>query len=183
MSSEHTWKTFSTSYAYEARTPDEISFRLDEVQFPSGRVGQYAFAEYPFEVCFVLPISDDGRVLLLRQFRYPIKQSLVEIPAGSPEAGESLEDCAKREMEEETGFRPREVEHVLTFYPSPGSSDMRAHIFFGTGLRAAEKREGTDEVTEPFFVDQADALRMLEHGAIQNAGAVLALLLLARRSG
>lgn len=181
MSSEPAWAVLRTDYAYRAQTPDEVSFRLDQVRFPSGRVGRYVFAEYPFEVCFVLPIEDDGRVLLLRQFRYPIGQELIEIPAGSPEPGESLEDCARREAQEETGFRPREVEHVLTFYPSPGSSNMRAHIFFGSRLSRVERSESTDEITEPFFVERAEAMRMLQQGLIQNGGAALALALLATR--
>ena len=114
------FRTINSSYAYEAATPDEISFRVDEVEFPSGRVGTYAYAEYPFEVCFVLPVNDAGELLLIRQHRYPIGEELLEVPAGSPLPGESLEDCARRESEEETGFPPRDIQRLFTFYPSPG---------------------------------------------------------------
>jgi ADP-ribose pyrophosphatase len=181
-SSEPAWTTLSKTYAYKAQTPDETSFRVDEVQFPSGRRGRYVYAEYPFEVCFVLPIDDDGRIVLLKQFRYPVGQELVEIPAGSPEPGESLEDCARRETEEETGFRPNHLEHVLTFYPSPGSSDMKAHIFIGRRLSRGDRRGNDEEVTEPFLVDQAEAVRLLREGHVQNGGAAMALLLLASQS-
>jgi ADP-ribose pyrophosphatase len=183
MSSEAGWSTLSASYAYQAQTPDEISFRLDEVRFPSGRRGRYVFADYPYEVCFVLPMDEAGRVLLLKQFRYPIGEELIEIPAGSPEAGESLEDCARREAQEETGFRVQRVRHVLTYYPSPGSSNEKAHIFFGSGLSPATKDDSSNEVVEPFFVERNEAFRMLAEGRIRNGGAALALALLAAQAG
>lgn len=172
------FSTISRSYAYQAQTPDEISFRVDEVEFPSGRTGTYAFAEYPFEVCFVLPLDDDDRVLMIRQHRYPIGDELLEIPAGSPLPGESLEDCARRETEEETGFRPRDVERLLTFYPSPGSSDMKAHLMLGTGLERSRAASDPDERTHPVFVHRSEAERLVRDGEVRHGGAILGILML-----
>lgn len=179
--SEGGFRTISRSYAYQASTPDEISFRVDEVQFPSGRVGSYAYAEYPFEVCFVLPLNEDGELLLIRQHRYPIGRALLEIPAGSPQPGESLEDCARRETEEETGFRPRDLERLLSFYPSPGSSDERAHLFLARGLERSDRAPDPDEVTDVQFVTQEEARRMLRDGEIEHAAAALGILMLGAR--
>ena len=173
------FRTISSSYAYEATTPDEISFRVDEVEFPSGRVGTYAYAEYPFEVCFVLPLNDAGELLLIRQHRYPIGEELLEVPAGSPLPGESLEDCARRETAEETGFRPRDVQRLFTFYPSPGSSDMKAHLFLGTALDPSTAPPDPDEAASLVVVKRRDAERMLRAGEIRHIGAVLGIMALA----
>lgn len=170
-----------TSYAYRARGDDETSFRVDDVRFPSGREGRYTFAEYPFEVCLTLPVTDDGRLLLIRQFRYPIGETLLEIPAGSPHRDESLEDCARRETAEETGLRPRELEHLITVYPSPGSTNERAHIYLGTGLERVEVEPDADEVTTPLLVTVAEAERLLHDGELQQAGAALAVALFLQR--
>ena len=182
MKRKQAWATVSVEYAYQARTPDEISFRTDLVRFPSGHVGHYVFAEYPFEVCFIFPIADDGRIVFIRHYRYPIKQELIEIPAGSPEPNESLRDCAIRETEEETGMRPTELTYALEFYPSPGSADMKAHLFFARGLVKSERLRDPDEPTEPFLVEPDRAMEMLRQGQIQQVGAVLGLLLLAQPS-
>ncbi|MEM2146704.1 MAG: NUDIX hydrolase [Candidatus Jordarchaeaceae archaeon] len=176
------WKTIKINYAYKAQAPDEISLRVDEVRFPSGRVGRYVYAEYPFEVCFILPVDDDGRLLFIQQYRYPLDKELIEIPAGSPLPGETLEECACRETEEETGFRPREIRHVLTFYPSPGSSDMKAHLFIARGLESTKRTQNVDEYTNTLFLTQPEAEHLIMDGQIQHIGAVLGVLILKKFS-
>ena len=171
------WATTKVEYAYEAQTPNEVSFRTDSVKFPSGRVGKYVYTEYPFEVCFILPVMADGRFVFIRQYRYPVRRELIEIPAGSPEAGESLTDCAIRETEEEIGLRPTEIAHALEFYPSPGSADMKAHLFIARGLVESEKTPDPDEDIVPFFLEPGRAMGLMQSGQIQQVGAILGLLL------
>ena len=180
MKRERAWETISVEYAYQAQTPDQISLRADLVRFPSGRVGTYVYAEYPFEVCFILPILEDGRIVFIRQHRYPLNEELIEIPAGSPQGDETLTDCAIRETEEETGLRPTQVTHVLDFYPSPGSADMKAHLFLARGLVESGAKPDPDEQTEVVLLEPSRAMEMLRQGTIQHVGAVLGLLLLER---
>lgn len=180
MTQEQAWSTVRSGYAYRARTPDEVSFRTDLVRFPSGREGSYVYAEYPFEVCFTLPVMNDGRLLLIRQYRYPIKKEIIQLPAGSPLPNESFADCAVRETEEETGMRPTSVTHVLDFYPSPGSADMKGHLFIAHGLVDSDRARDPDEPTEPFLVQHEQAIELVRQGQIQEAATVMAILLLDR---
>lgn len=176
MSSSDHWKPRKETIVYRAQSPDEFSLRVDELRFPSGRVGHYVFAQYPYEVCYILPMLDDKRLVLIRQFRYPLGRELIEIPAGSPLDGETLESCARRETEEETGFRPVNLEHLFSFYPSPGSADLRAHLFIGTGLEPVQADRDPDEVTRVMIVDRDQALEAARSGRIENVGALVALL-------
>lgn len=174
------WVTIKAEYAYKAQTPDQVSFRTDLVRFPSGQVERYVYTEYPFEVCFILPVMSDGRIVFIRQYRYPIKRYIIEIPAGSPEANESLVDCAIRETEEEIGLRPTEITRVLEFYPSPGSADMKAHLFIARGLVESERKRDPDEDINSFLLEPDRAIELMRQGEIQHIGAVLGLLLLDR---
>jgi len=178
LTQEQAWATVKSGYAYRAQTPDEVSFRTDLVRFPSGREGSYVYAEYPFEVCFTLPVMDDGRLLLIRQYRYPIKKEIIQLPAGSPLPNESLANCAIRETEEETGMRPINVTHVLDFYPSPGSADMKGHLFIARGLVDSDRPRDPVEPTEPFLVQHHQAIELVRQGQIQEAAAVMGILLL-----
>lgn len=180
MTQEQAWATVKSGYAYRAKTPDEVSFRTDLIKFPSGREGSYVYAEYPFEVCFTLPVMDDGRLLLIRQYRYPIKKEIIQLPAGSPLPNESLADCAIRETEEETGMRPASVTHLLDFYPSPGSADMKGHLFIARGLVESDRPRDPDEPTEPFLVQHDQAIELIRRGQIQEAATVMAILILDR---
>ena len=175
---EPPWVTIESKYAYRAQTPDEISFRSDRVRFPTGREGTYVYAEYPFEVCYLLPIADDGRLLFIKQYRYPIRDELVQIPAGSPLPGETLLDCAVRETEEETGYHPVTVSHALDFYPSPGSADMIGHLFIGRGLTESSTPRDAEEPTETLLVEPEQAAAMLREGQIREVATLLSLLLL-----
>lgn len=177
---DQTWATLKAEYAYEAQTPDEVSFRTDSIKFPSGRVGKYVYAEYPFAVCFILPVMADGRFVFIRQYRYPVRRNLIEIPAGSPLVDESLTDCAIRETEEEIGLRPTEITHTLEFYPSPGSADMKAHLFIARGLVESERMRDLDEDIEPLFLEPDRAMELMRSGQIQQVGAILGLLLFER---
>lgn len=170
-------------YVYQAQTPDEISFRVDDVSFPSGRVGRYVFAEYAFEVCHIMSVTDDGRLVFIEQFRYPLRQTLVETPAGSPLPGESLLECARREATEETGLYPNHVVDILSFNPSPGSSDAVAHLFIGSGLIERQVQKDPDEATSVLLLSLEEARQMLFSRAITHVGAVVAILFLSSPDG
>ena len=176
------WQPRKETVVYQAKGPDEFSLRVDELRFPSGRVGQYVFAQYPYEVCFILPMIDHERLVFIKQFRYPLGRELIEIPAGSPLPGESLEDCARRETEEETGYRPLKLEYLFPFYPSPGSADLKAHLFIGTELEAVSVDSDPDEVTRVMILEKNAALEAVDSGKIEHVGALLALLWLDRRA-
>jgi len=125
-----------------------------------------------------LPILDDGKVLLIRQFRYPALQELLEIPAGVVEEGETPEECIRRELVEETGYSATKITHLVSIHPSPGVLDENIHIFLATGLRKSETQEDEDEqITAKVSLGLDEALRMIRYGEITDAKTIIALLL------
>ncbi|HMK99843.1 MAG TPA: NUDIX hydrolase [Acidimicrobiales bacterium] len=152
------------------RAPDGSEFHRDVVRHP-GAVA-------------VVPVTDGGVALLVRQYRGPIDRFLLEIPAGTRDVeGEAPELTAGRELEEEVGVRAARIEHLATIYNSPGFCDEETLLYLGTGLSAATpSRHGEEEqhieVVEVSF-DDVDA--MVASGRITDAQTVLGLLLARRR--
>jgi ADP-ribose pyrophosphatase len=131
----------------------------------------------------VVPVKDDGRVVLIRQFRYPIGVTIWEVPAGKFDGNESSEVCAARETEEEVGYRPGRLEKIGSILTTPGFSDERIDIFVATDLVRSEMNLDPDELIDVVEVPIAEALRMVDHGEIEDAKSIVALLMAARRLG
>ena len=112
--------------------------------------------------------------------RPPPSPGPARAPAGAPLANVSLADCASRATEEATGTRPAGVTHVLDFYPSPGSADMKGHLFIARGLVESDRPRDPDEPTEPFLVQHDQAIELIRQGQIQEAATVMAILILDR---
>lgn len=134
-----------------------------------------------------LPVFDDGRVALIRQYRHPARRDLLEIPAGKLEKGEAPELCAAREIEEEIGFRPGRMEKLAEFYSTPGFCEEKLHVYLATELTATAQNTDHDEVVEIVYLPLAEAVAMAERGEIEDSKTLIALLvaqkLLARDSG
>lgn len=123
-----------------------------------------------------LPITDKGTVVLVKQFRYPAGEELIEIPAGVVEEGESPLECMKRELEEETGYTATQWEEMFSFYPSPGVVSERIHVFLARGLQKTHPHPEEEEKIVVFEVPFEKALRMLRYGEIYDAKTMTALL-------
>jgi ADP-ribose pyrophosphatase len=131
----------------------------------------------------VVAVASDGRILLERQFRSPTGGSLLEIPAGSANPGESMEEAAQRELQEEINLRAGELRQIGAFYLAPGWCDEFMTIFVAEDLSDSPLPSDPDEVieVEPLTLDEA--LDALASGEIQDAKTVAALLLYARGLG
>jgi ADP-ribose pyrophosphatase len=136
--------------------------------------------EHPGAVA-VIPVSEDGRIIMVRQHRLPAGRSLLEIPAGTKTAGEDDEECARRELLEETGYRARVLRKVLSFYPAPGYSTEKITLFFAKGLEKAEQRLEEDEAIELVEKPVEEALEMLRNGLVEDAKTIIGLYWLAER--
>jgi len=119
---------------------------------------------------------EGGRVLLERQFRPVIGEWIYEIPAGTIEEGEEPVETARRELVEETGYEPARLTHLLTIYPSPGTSTERIHVFLAEDLRYRGARLEEDEAIETLWVPLSEALEMIRRGDIRDAKTIVALL-------
>jgi ADP-ribose pyrophosphatase len=128
-----------------------------------------------------LPLFDDGRVALVKQYRHPARCELLEIPAGRIELGEIPEECAAREIEQEIGFRPGRMEKLSEFYSTPGFCEEKLYVYLATELIPSSQKLDHDELIEVVYLPLAEAVRMAERGEIQDSKTIVALLLVAKR--
>ena len=124
----------------------------------------------------VIPFVDRERILLLKQFRYAAKTDLWEVPAGTLERGEATLACAKRELEEETGFRGKKWRFLTRFYSAPGICDEIMWLYRADGLSAGKKDLDPDEWIEHRTVTLAQAVRMVRSGRIRDGKSICAIL-------
>jgi ADP-ribose pyrophosphatase len=158
-----------------------FSVQADRVTFPNGTTHDMAVVRHGPSVVLV-PIDDQGRVLLVRQYRYTIDQSIWELPAGGVNAGEAAEAAARRECEEETGLVPGRVERVRGLYPAPGFCDEELIFFRVSALTPAPPdsphHPDEDEDIEVRAFDRAEARAMVARGEIVDLKTAYGLTLL-----
>ena len=125
----------------------------------------------------ILPVLDAGHVVLIRNFRFSVGATLWEIPAGTVEPDEKLEDCAKRELAEETGYTAAKWTYRGFLYASPGVLDEKLHLFIAEDLTPGAMRPEADEQIEPVTLELNEAIRMCVDGEIKDAKTIASLLL------
>jgi len=130
-----------------------------------------------------LPLFDDGRIALVKQYRHPARRELLEIPAGKIEPGETPLDCAIREVEQEIGFRAGQIEKLAEFFSTPGFCEERLYVYLATDLKQSEQRLDHDEFVEVVYLPLAEAVGMAERGEIEDSKTIIALLLAAKLPG
>jgi ADP-ribose pyrophosphatase len=167
------WRTLERSYLY--RNP-WCAFRVDEVELPDGATIEYGVLEGG-GFASVVPVTEKGTVVLVRQWRQPLSSFTLELPSGGVDKGEDPRVAAERELFEETGFRAVELEHFVSIHTSTGRTDEICHLF---RCRAAQDPGGPHpEPTEFIRVVELPldkALKMVSDGAITDAATVLGLL-------
>jgi len=124
----------------------------------------------------VLPLLEDGRICLVRNFRVAVDQTLVELPAGTLEPGEDPARTAQRELAEETGYRAERIELLATFYMSPGILDERMYLYLATSLQPGPMNLEPGEEIRPLLATWEEALEMARDGRIQDAKTLTGLL-------
>ncbi len=150
---------------------------------PGGREVTRELVVHPGAVV-LLPILDDGRIVMIRNVRHAAGQELLELPAGTREPNESAEATAFRELEEETGYRAERIAPMLEFYPSPGILTELMHVFVATGLRPSVQRLQGDEEIVVELHDPHELRRLVVDGHLRDGKtiAVLATYLLRANS-
>ena len=130
----------------------------------------------------VLAFDGDGRVVLVRQDRYPHGET-VEVPAGTLERGETPRCCAARELQEETGYRARRMSRLLSFYPSIGYNTELIHCYVATGLEPAPSRPDDDEKITVVKASLERVMGMIRTGRIKDSKTICAVLTYAAGRG
>lgn len=159
-----TEKTVNKNYVYKGRI---IRVRCDDALLPTGDACIREVVEHNGGVC-IAPITDNGELIFVRQFRYPYSEVILELPAGKLELGEDPFEAGKRELEEETGTVAEEYFNFGEFYPSPGYCGEIIHLYAAKGLNATQMHPDDDEFLEVEKIPIAEAVEMVMNGEIRD---------------
>ena len=165
--------TIGTKRIYEGNI---INVRVDTVRMPSGRDATREIVEHSHAVCIV-PIDNEGNVVLVRQYRKPAEDALLEVPAGGVEDGEISEEAVLRELQEEIGYTAAHLEPLSSFWVAPGWATEYMHAYLATGLRESRLDGDEDENIEVVRLRFDEAVSMLKTGEINDGKTIAALLL------
>jgi len=169
-------KTLSSRRIYDGRI---LNVRVDTVELPDGCVSTREVVEHRGAVA-VVPILDTDRIVMVRQFRQPVGEVLLEIPAGTLAPDEHPDDCALRELAEETGYRAGDLLKLFSSYLAPGYSSEMLHTYLATSLSKTEANTDADEFVEVVIVRFDDAVGMIGSGEIRDAKTICGVLMAQR---
>ena len=168
---EFTEKTINSQLVFEGRV---VKLYKDKIELPTGRESFREVVKHSGGVV-VLAIKDD-KILLVKQFRYPIKEIMFELPAGKLEAGEDPFEAAKRELEEETGYCADKWTNLGYVCTSPGYSDEKLYLYKAEDLKFTHCHPYDGEIIQAFEYKYDDVLKMIDKGEINDAKTLCALL-------
>ena len=150
-----------------------INLRVDDALLPDGRPCKREMVEHPGGAAVLC--VEEGKVLLVRQFRYAYGEELLEIPAGKLDKGEDPVHAAARELEEETGRVAERVEKLFTLYPTPGYTNEKLHVFLAHGVHMGHVNPDDDEFVSVVRIPLADVSAMIADGRIRDAKTIAAV--------
>lgn len=169
-SRQHSVGTFEQLYAGKV-----FSLERHRVLEASGKYVSKDIIRHPGSAV-ILPILDDGRIVLIRQYRVAIGAIVWELPAGTRDPRETFLQTARRELKEETGFRAANWKKLVEYYPSPGFLNERMAIFLATGLKAGRANPEEDEQITTHPTSPAAALRMIRSSQICDSKTLIGIL-------
>lgn len=167
-----TEKTLTTENIFDGRV---VKLRIDTVELPNGHEAKREVISHPGGVG-VIALDDDNNVLLVRQFRPGAKDILLEIPAGKLEYGENPEECGKRELLEETGFKSTEFHHLAKFFVTPAYCEEIINVYYAKGLIKEKQDLDEDEFLNVEKIPFKTLFDMVMSGEITDAKTVIATL-------
>ena len=152
-----------------------VNFRVDTVRLPDGRLATREFLDHP-GATGVVPFVDKERIAMVRQYRHPVGEVTLEIPAGKLDAGESIMTCLRRELREETGFTAKKFTPLIQYWPTPAFANEVLHLFVAEGLKPGKMRTDADEFLECVIVPFRKALGMVKRGEIKDSKTIVGIL-------
>ncbi|MDO7787430.1 NUDIX domain-containing protein [Desulforamulus aquiferis] len=165
-------KTLSSTMVYEGKI---LNLRVDKVLLPNGKESGREVVEFSGAVA-VVALTEENNVLLVKQYRYPVSEVLLEIPAGKMDHNEDPDTCARRELQEETGYTAKSLVKLCEFYTTPGFTTELMHVFLAQGLTAGVASPDEDEFVKVEVVPFLEALKMIFDGKIRDGKSIAGLL-------
>lgn len=159
-----------------------VTLNVERVQLPNGVTIDLETIRHPGAAA-VVPLKEDGTVVLIRQFRHAAGGYIYEIPAGKLNQGEDPLSCAARELEEEVGYRAGRLVLLSSIFTAPGFADEVIHIYHATGLTRGRQQLDRDEVLEVVEMPLADAVANIGNGTIRDAKTIVGLQAVYIRNG
>jgi ADP-ribose pyrophosphatase len=161
-------KILSSEKVYEGKL---INARKDEIRLKN-KIFIREVVEHPGSVAIV-PLLNNGSIVMIEQYRYPVKEVLLEIPAGTLEINENAIECANRELIEETGYKAGNLRKLMSCYLAPGYSTELTHIFLATEIKDAKQRLENDESIRVITIKLPEVKKMIKDGIIKDAKTII----------
>lgn len=173
-------KTIESEKIFNGRV---IDLYHEKVELPNGKTSTREIIKHPGAVA-IIALTEDHKMVMVKQYRKAMERLLVEIPAGKLEKGEEPIETAKRELEEETGYTTDHLHHIISFYTSPGFADELVHLYLATGLKVMETKAelDEDEFVEVMELTIDEALELIRTNEIYDAKTAYAVQYLQLRS-
>ena len=152
-----------------------LDVRKDKVTLPNNKIGFREWINHPGAAC-IIPLLSENKIILVKQYRYPIREETIEIPAGKIDSGEDPEKCAYRELEEETGYKAKKLTLLTSFYPAIGFANEKIWIYLAKNLVKSNSNTDKDEFVETISVDLNIALDMVAQGMIKDSKTIIGLM-------
>jgi len=152
-----------------------LDVRKDEVELPNGKTSTREWINHPGAVCCV-PILPDGKIALIQQYRYPVQEEMIELPAGKLDRGEEPEKCAVRELEEEIGYYPGKLTFLTHIHPAIGFANEKMWLYLAEDLEKTDSKLDEDEFLELIPTDLSEAVQMVWDRKISDVKTIIGLL-------
>ena len=165
-------KTISTKRIHEGKI---LNLRVDKVLLPNNKTSEREIIEHNGAVAMVA-VNEENEILLVKQFRKAVEEVLIEIPAGKLELNEDPDECAVRELIEETGFKPNKITRMFDLSTSPGFCTEIIHMYLAEDLEEAYLECDDDEFIEVVKINIDDAVKMISTGEITDSKTIAGLL-------
>lgn len=165
-------KTLKSERIYEGKI---INLRVDTVELPHKKYSKREIVEHPGAVS-ILALTKDEKIILVRQFRKPVEEFLLEVPAGKIESNEDPGDCAFRELKEETGYIAANIKKILEFYTTPGFCNEVMHLYLARNLQEGIANPDEDEYIEAVYLSLEEAMDKIKNGEIKDSKTIVAIM-------
>jgi len=152
-----------------------VNFDVDTVRLPDGKLATREYISHPGAVG-VVPFLDKDTIVMVRQYRHPVGEVTLELPAGKIDPRESILTCIKRELAEETGFTASKFKPLIRYWPTPAFANEVLHLYTATGLKAGKVNADEDEFIETVIMPFKKAVNLVRSGKIRDSKTVVGLL-------